>query len=445
MEPIIQKASRLIRQEHMVEQGDQVAAGISGGADSVCLLFCLARLSEEMGFYLTAVHVHHGLRGEEADGDEAFVRELCGRLGVPCVCRRADVAALAEARRISVEEAGRIARYEILRREARGGKIAVAHHQSDQAETVLFHLLRGTGIRGAAGMAPKSGDVIRPLLFCSRREIEEFLRGQGQTWREDATNREPDYTRNRIRNHLIPMAREEVNARAEEHLAAFAGQARELDAFLERLAGDFLARWGSGEEDISLPKKQLLEQPAILGKRILQNAAAQALGSRRDMGAAHLDALWELLQKPVGSRVSLPGGFLAKGEYETIRIGREEEIPRDPRLPLAGYRVIGQKDFPKIKENRYTKCFDYDKIKDSAVLRFRREGDYLELPGGGRKTLRRYMIDEKIPALERGRIPVLADGSHVLWVVGRRVSAFYQVTKDTQRILCVTVGGEEDG
>lgn len=445
MEQMIQKVGRFIRQQNLLEQGDQVAAGISGGADSVCLLFCLSGLSAKIGFTLTAVHVHHGLRGEEADGDEAFVKELCGRLGVPCMCSRVDVAALARERRISVEEAGRAARYEILRREAKGGKIAVAHHQSDQAETVLFHLLRGTGIKGAAGMAPRAGDVIRPLLFLSRREIEAFLRERGQAWREDGTNRDLYYTRNRIRNQLLPLAKEGVNARSEEHLAAFAGQARELDELLDRLAENFLTQCRSGENEIRLPQKELIKQPAVLGKRILLTAIGQVSGSRRDIGKAHLDAVWELLKKPVGSRIRLPGGFSARQEYEMLRIGREEEEHAAAALPAAKFRIIQQKDFPKIRENRYTKCFDYDKIKNSAILRFRQQGDYLELSGGGRKTLHRYMIDEKIPAPERGRIPVLADGSHILWVVGRRVSAFYQVTKDTQRILCVTVGGKEDG
>lgn len=445
MEELIQKVSRWIRQQNLLEQGDQVAAGVSGGADSVCLLFCLSELAEKLGIHVVAVHVHHGLRGEEADLDERFVQELCNRLEIPCICRRADVAALAAQRKISVEEAGRLVRYDILRQEADGGKVAVAHHQGDQAETVLWNLFRGSGIKGAAGMAPQNGDIIRPLLTCTRTEIETFLRGRGQSWREDATNQDLCYTRNRIRNQILPLAKETVNHRSEEHLAAFAAQVREVDRLLDELAETMFAQCDRKEAQIFLPSDLLLEKPSVLGKRVALLAIEAASGSRRDIGAAHLNAAWELLEKPVGSRICLPGGFFVEREYRGLAIGKERQAEPEPLLPEVEFCEMNPKDFGKIRENRYTKCFDYDKIKDNAVLRFRRGGDYLELPGGGRKTLHRYMIDEKIPAIKRERIPVLADGSHVLWIVGYRKSAAYQVTKDTKRILCVTVGGKEHG
>ena len=438
---MIQKVSRYIRQQQLLKQGDQVTAGVSGGADSVCLLLCLAALSREWELRLQAVHVHHGLRGEAADGDQAFVEDLCRRLGIPCRCHRVNVAELAAQNRQSLEEAGRNARYAILRREAGAGKIAVAHHQGDQAETVLGNLLRGTGIRGAAGMAPEAGGVIRPLLACTRQEIEGFLREQGQGWREDATNREDGYTRNRIRRHLLPLAEREVNARSQEHLAAFAEQARELDQLLETLAAPFLGQREEREGRWGLPAALVAGQPPALGKRILAGLVEQAAGTRKDLGALHLNALWELLQKPVGSRLDLPGGVQAERGYRWVWLGREPETEPEPHLPPMRQDQISRKEFLKTEENRCTKCFDYDKIKTNAVLRFRREGDYLTLPGGGHKSVKKYMIEAKIPARERGRIPVLADGSHVIWVVGYRVSAGCRVTEETQRVLRVTIGG----
>ncbi len=438
---MLQKVGRYIRQENMWKQGDQVTAGVSGGADSVCLLLCLAALAPGEGIRLQAVHVHHGLRGEEADQDQAFVEALCRRLEIPCICRRADVARLAKENRQSLEEAGRLARYAILRQEAGGGKIAVAHHQGDQAETVLGNLLRGTGIRGAAGMAPVSGPVIRPLLACTRQEIQEFLKEQGQEWREDASNQEDAYTRNRIRRHLLPLADREVNPRAQEHLAAFAQQARETDQLLEALAAPFLAQAVEREGRWGLPAALAAEQPPALGKRILAGLLERAAGSRKDVGAWHLNTLWELLEKPVGSRLDLPGGVRAERGYRFLWLGPQEAPEPEPSLPSMRQELLSRKEFLKTEENQCTKCFDYDKIKTSAILRFRREGDYLSLPGGKHKSVKKYMIEEKIPAPERGRIPVLADGSHILWVVGGRVSAEYRVTEETQRVLRVTIGG----
>lgn len=437
----MQKVGRYIRQYGLVKQGDQITAGVSGGADSVCLLLCLASLAKQENFSLRAVHVHHGLRGEAADQDQVFVQELCRRLQVPCSCFGVDVAALARREHWSLEEAGRWVRYQILRREAGAGKVAVAHHQGDQAETILGNLLRGTGIRGAGGMAPESGGIIRPLLSCTREEIEAFLQEQGQEWREDATNQDACYTRNRIRLHLLPLAEQEINSRSQEHLAAFGEQARELDQLLEELSGPFLTQCVAQDGRIGLPAALLARQPAALGKRILLKAWEQAAGNSRDMGTLHWNGLWELLKKPVGASLDLPGGLKAERDYRYLWLGAPRPGPEAPALPAVSFQVLTRKDFSKNQENQCTKCFDYDKICDNAVLRYRREGDYLSLAGGGHKSLKKYMIEKKIPASERGRIPVLADGSHILWVVGYRTSAAYQVTEGTRRILRVTIGG----
>lgn len=440
-EQMIQKVSRYIRQHGLVKQGDQITAGVSGGADSVCLLLCLAALAKGESFSLRAVHIHHGLRGEEADQDQAFVEELCRRLLVPCSCFAVDVAALAKRERRSLEEAGRKARYEILRREAGAGKVAVAHHQGDQAETILWNLLRGSGIRGAGGMAPESGGIIRPLLTCTRPEIEAFLREQGQEWREDATNRADCYTRNRIRLYLLPLMEQEINCRSQEHLAVFGEQARELDQLLEELSAPFLTQCVKQDGRLGLPAALLARQPAALGKRILSKAWERAAGSRRDVGALHWNGLWELLTKPVGTCLDLPGGLRAERDYRYLWLGAPRPERESPVLPAVSFQVLSRKDFSKNQENQCTKCFDYDKICSNVVLRFRREGDYLSLAGGGHKSLKKYMIEKKIPASERGRIPVLADGSHILWVVGYRTSAACQVTESTRRVLRVTVGG----
>ena len=233
------KVLDFIREQHMVEEGDGVLAAVSGGADSVCLLFLLCSMREELAVRLAAFHLHHGLRGAEADRDEAFVKQLCGAWQIPFYSAHEDAAAYGRERGISEEEAGRELRYshlEALADRLSFGKIAVAHHREDQAETVVFHLFRGTGLKGMGGIRPVRGKIIRPLLECSRQEIEGYLRENGISWCEDSTNSENTYKRNRIRNELLPWAGQYLNERASEHAAQFARFAAQADAYFEAQA-----------------------------------------------------------------------------------------------------------------------------------------------------------------------------------------------------------------
>ena len=233
----------------MISPGEAVVAGVSGGADSLCLFRVLVRMSGEMGFLLQVVHVHHGLR-ESAREDLEFVQELCRRENVPCRCVMADAAGMAARWGTGVEEAGRRLRYAAFeetraRLEAETGRpcrIAVAHHREDQAETVLFHLCRGTDLRGARGMLPVSGHIVRPLLRETRADIEAFLTSQGMTWREDETNEDTSYTRNFLRREILPQLKESVNPASAENLARFAGTCAETERFLEAETENFQRR-----------------------------------------------------------------------------------------------------------------------------------------------------------------------------------------------------------
>lgn len=440
---MIRKVREYIIKNNLLKKGDRVTVALSGGADSVCLLLCLWALREAFALELKAVHVHHGLRGAEADCDAEFCRLLCQRLEIPFVLRRAAVREYADSQKLSLEEAGRILRYRILREEAAGNRIAVAHHRDDQAETLLFHLLRGTGIRGLTGMAPCREDIIRPLLGVSREQIEEYLRQCGQDYQIDSSNETDDFFRNRIRHFLMPML-EELNPRAAEHLCQLAEQAGEVDDFLEHTAQAWLKEKAMREErQIRLPLDELWRLNAAPGKRVLMLAMEELLGSRKDIGSVHINSLWELPERAVGSRISLPGGVTAERGYQELYLF-QGEIDTDPQLPKLSMQIFSAEKGQKIPEKRYTKWFDYDRIKNTLQWRFRQEGDYLVLAGVGRKTVKAYMIDRKIPARERNRIPVLADGSHVLWIAGYRISEAYKISGETKRILQVTVGGNED-
>ena len=222
---------KFIRKHGMIGKGDVVVAGVSGGADSVCLLFVLCGLRRELGFSVRACHVNHGLRGAEADADEEYVRRLCRDLGVPCRFFHEDVEWIARKRKQSPEEAGRMVRREAfltMCREDGGTKIATAHHRDDNAETVLLNMARGTGLKGLGGIRPVTGKWIRPLLALTREQTEGYLRRRGITWCEDATNSGDEYTRNRIRHNILPALETQVNRRTAAHLDDLSRQAQEI-------------------------------------------------------------------------------------------------------------------------------------------------------------------------------------------------------------------------
>ena len=305
-EAVKQRVREYMRSWEMTEPGDGLLAGVSGGADSVCLLFLLDELKEELGIRLAAFHLNHGLRGAEADRDEAYVKEICGRLGIPLAVAHENVAEYAAARGISGEEAGRILRYEHMKETAEQfscQKTATAHHRDDSAETVLFNMFRGSGLKGLSGIRPVRGEVIRPLLCLSRAEIAGYLEERGIPWCEDSTNGENVYTRNRIRNQLLPWVKENINARAPEHILAAAELAAQADAYFAELAEKLLADAGDLErlpEDagdvsealaVSIPTEIFDRQPPVVQGYLVRAMVSRAAGSPRDISAKHVEAV----------------------------------------------------------------------------------------------------------------------------------------------------------
>ena len=443
------KVLDFIREQHMVEEGDGVLAAVSGGADSVCLLFLLCSMREELAVRLAAFHLHHGLRGAEADRDEAFVKRLCDAWQVPFYSAHVDAAAYGRERGISEEEAGRELRYshlEALADRLSFGKIAVAHHREDQAETVVFHLFRGTGLKGMGGIRPVRGKIIRPLLECSRQEIEGYLRENGISWCEDSTNSENTYKRNRIRNELLPWAGQYLNERASEHAAQFARFAAQADAYFEAQAEMIL----EAENRAAVSVRTFDSQPEILKGYLVRAMIRQAGGSARNLTERHIQAVCALTGPGGGVRADLPGGLQAVRGYRELRIARPERLEESGILEQLGkqlqFRVYPREKQLEIPKNRCTKWFDYDRIKGTLSVRTRKEGDYFLLRDGKKKLLRRYLIDEKIPEAERDKLLLLTEGSHVLWVIGYRISEYYKVSETTEKILEVSVcKGEKDG
>ncbi len=444
-------------EEHrMTGPGDRVLVGVSGGADSVCLLHLLL----ELGIPLEAVHINHCLRGEESDADEAFVRDLCRKLGVLLTVERHAVAEIATEQHMGLEEAGRAVRREAFARICAAHslqKIALAHHAGDQAETLLFRAARGTSIAGMAGIRPAEGPYIRPLLGITREEIEAWLKARGIAWRTDSTNLSDAYARNSIRLHVIPQLAASVNPAVIPHLGALAEDMAEAEEYLRKEAARFRPQVVEEEKTGEvLLLDALTGLPGILQKRLILDAAETASGSRQDLGREQIRQIQALFAMQAGREFSLPGGLAAVREYRGVRL-----LPADQKaaengdlcIPVAGTkeavyslgkwqfscRILAREpgmDMDKIPRNQYTKWLDYDKIKHSLALRFRRAGDYLfTTDTGGKKKLKDYLIDEKVPRRQRDAIPVLASGPEVFWVVGMRISARARITEETLWIL----------
>ena len=509
-----QKVLSFMKKNHMTDRGDSVLTAASGGADSVCLLLLLHEMAAELGIKVFAFHMNHGIRGAEADRDEQFVMELCERLNIPLTVAHEKVEEYAAERGLSGEEAGRILRYHHLGETAEKyqcAKIAVAHHEDDDAETVLLNLFRGSGLAGLSGIRPVRENIIRPLLCVSRKEIEGYLNEQELSWCEDSTNKENDYTRNKIRNELLPWVTENINSRAAEHILAVSEFAAQADAYFEMEAERILEESCSkrreegkqpnsknaGEADGKEPgtgqSSKVAEnemkmctkintdifdpQPEILKTYIVRRMILNAAGKAKDITERHIRSVMDLSGPGGGHTVDLPYGLKAVRGYETLGIVQNKnpsqmsesdqkqerkpvfenkinlETDMDEILDLGGTHIrlhaVHREKELEIPKNQYTKWFDYDKINVGLSIRYRKNGDYLTLSGGGKKKLRRYMIDEKIPENERDRIPVLADGDHVLWVVGYRISDYYKITDETEHILEAEVilpgGGEPEG
>lgn len=446
-----------VNKHHMIEEGDRIVLGLSGGADSVCLFMFLLHLKIKRSIEVFPVHVDHGIRGDEAERDRYFVETLCRKYQVPLKVYQEDIPGMAQEEGLSEEEAGRMVRYARFRQyleEIGATKIAVAHHRDDQAETILFRLARGTGIAGLAGMRPVRGQIIRPFLNTSRSQILTILQDLPCDYVEDSTNEDDRYGRNRIRHQVLP-ALSDVNPAAAKHLAALGSQAAQLEDYLEI---ETEKCWQS--HVASLKEGYLIRispEPLhpVMTKRVLQEAMRRLAGCSRDISGVHVDSCYALMDKPVGSMIDLPYDMVARKTYDGILVGRPEETPEEKTFVLdregldsgSCVEIRWEEDVvyrfhveeycnQTIPKNVCVKYFDYDKIKSTVCLRTARGKDAFVMDRTGRKkTVRREFIDRKVPAQMRKRIPVLAQEDHVIWIGSGRVGYDFLVDENTKRIL----------
>ncbi len=476
---MIRNIKEYSEQNKLLAKGDRIVVGVSGGADSICLLHVLKQLSVDYELTLIVVHINHGIRGEEADRDELFVQNHCLTEGLEYKSITAKVGEIAKREGLSEEEAGRKVRYEAffeVCEKLRCNKVAIAHNRNDNAETVLFNLFRGSGIRGLSGIEPyrvirqSFGEValIRPLLGLERAEIEAYLHREGISYIIDSTNLSDHYSRNKIRNRILAYATQEINKQSIGNIAEAAGTLREIEDYLNSKIIHCYEELVKVEDQVyRIPIMSLLGEHIVIRKGVLRLVMEAIAGVKKDLEAKHVEAVLSLLIKQVGKRVHLPYDITAERGYDDIMVYQnirkssdyplqETELPVQLKIPgrtellYAGKCVetelFSYKNSDSIPKSSCAKWFDYDKIENTVEIRTRREGDYLQINEfGGRKKLKDYFIDHKIPQRTRDKQLLITDGSHVMWIpgAGERMSEKYKVDPDTTKVLLIKLSDME--
>lgn len=417
-----------IEKYRMLQANDGILIGFSGGADSVCLLHFLTILREKLNLRLFAVHIHHGLRGNEADADAEFCAELCQKLDVEYEIVYADVADLSKKGKISIEATGRKIRYDTFRKIAdRKGLqgIAVGHHQNDVAETVLLQVLRGTG--SIKGILPVNNGIIRPLLDVSRKQIEEYCNVNLLPFRVDLTNTESKFARNKIRLEYLPKLSEDFNPQIVKTLAKLAEISRTEQNLLDEMAQNV--------DDHKLP----------LRRRRIRHEIENIKGDLENITFEHIEAILDLQDGETGRQINLPDGLVARNVYGKIEITKPDKpLKLSYHLPI-GHKIYAEeidtwfylgKDELKVDfDGRFEMRIRRD-VVDEVMVRTRLNGDKITLSGGTKK-MKDYFIDKKIPRHERDRAVFVAVSDEIITMVDGVFSEKYATKSDDNLVLCI--------
>jgi tRNA(Ile)-lysidine synthase len=461
MDPVHKNILETIRKHSMIPAGARVVAALSGGSDSVFLLFALVELKEALDIEPCALHVHHGLRGAEADADAAFCRQLTSRLEVPYLQESFDVPALAREGGISFEEAGRQARlgaYWNSLAHFGAERVATGHNADDQAETVLMRILSGTGMEGLSGISPVFQNfVVRPMLRIRKTDILEWLDARDIGYCTDQTNRDETHYRNRVRWQLMPFIKDNFNPRVVESLCRLAEIARQETDFVGEQVSWHLRSCMTVEEDrIALDVPGISCLPPYLGKMVLREAVGRMGKNLDPLPFLHTEKMFDLLQMPTGTALKLPGGMSVEKEYNRLLIfrGDQEEAEPLPEVPLSfpgeyvieewGIKINGEytDDVPGDFNGGPDVAFlDADLLGEGDyVLTTRKKGDrFHPLGSPGEKKLKDFMIEEKVPRRSRDRLPILVKDGVIVWVAGLRPSHWFRISPDTKRVLVVRI------
>lgn len=413
--------------EHaMTSPGDVVLCALSGGADSTAMTDLLWRSKQKLGIRLAAAHFIHGLRPEDAQAEKELVRQFCLRREIPLIVGQGDTRAFCQANRCGLEEGARRLRYEFLERTAQelgAGLVATAHHMEDNGETILLNLCRGAGLRGLGGIPPKRDGIIRPILALTREQIEQYLAEKGIPYSSDPSNQSEEFARNRLRSQVFPGLRS-VNSQAAAHLCQAARRARQDEEYLEGEARRLIERNGGGGR---ISVEALSQAPPSLSLRAVQLLYAQG-GGRGTLSEAHRRAVLALRGKGPSARLALPGGIEARRQYEQMIFGPADDKKADRACAFTAQTLEEGKP---IRQNGWQvtlyrgsapageqgRLFCFQSLAPPVILRSRQPGDRV-FQGGQNKSVKKWMIDQKIPAALRDGLPLVCDGQGVALVCG---------------------------
>lgn len=460
---LVEKVKETIKENYLLKAGDRVLVSLSGGIDSMVLFHLLYGLQEEYSLSLSIFHLNHLFRQESAKRDAQLVQKLASSLNIPCTIEVFDVPKYCREKNLNAQEGARQVRYKLLKEEAkkRGAhKVALGHQANDQGETVLIHFFRGSGLEGLSGMKARQGIYIRPLLYCFRHEIEAYCQAQGIEYREDPSNQKGIYLRNKIRLELIPFLEENYNQRLLENLLQMSEILQDENHYMEGVVKDLLAEslQEITNDILFFDIPYLLQLPKSLTRRIFREAYGLLKGDKEGLTFHLVEEILSLLGGEKG-KICLHGGMVVYREYETLVFARKEEkkrtsfqvsllVPGVVEIPGQGRKIqareVDKGLIQKLKEvgpatlsSLYRIYIDYDEVSPPFTVRSRNVGDWFYPLGmEGRKKVKDFLIDTKIPERERDRVPIVVDGDDsIIWLAGHRMAHHIRISASTKRVL----------
>lgn len=456
---IFEKVLSTINKHELIQKGDKIVVGLSGGPDSVCLLHILSRLKEELDLEIYAAHLNHQIRGIEAQKDAFYISKLCEEMGITFFIKSINVPEYCEKNGVSIEEGARKLRYEMfyeIKNNTRANKIAIGHNLNDQAETILMRMMRGTGLQGLKGIEYiRDGVIIRPILNIERNDIEEYCKQNKLNPRIDKTNLESIYTRNKIRLELIPYMKDNFNSNIIESIVRMGNSLRSDNDYIESEALIKFKEVSNIKSDsVEINLKPYINLHNSMKVRILRNSIKHILGDANFIDQRHIDDIIELEdESKIDKVINLPRGIYVYRKKNSIILTNKEivieEIEFCYNIPSNGFikvkeigtiietQVVSINKYKRSKSDKSCNWFDFNKIKGGIVVRNRRSGDKIKLSGGSKK-IKDLFIDIKIPKEDRCKVPVIADDQGILSVGNFRNSENYKIDEETKEVLKVS-------
>ncbi len=450
---MLEKVKTTIKKHNMISSGDRIVVGFSGGPDSLCLLNILLELKDEYNLFICAAHINHLIRGDEAKRDEDFARKFCEINNIDFFLKTEDVNSLAKKMKMSSEEAGRKVRYDFFNEvssKVSANKIALAHNLNDNGETIIMRILRGTSLSGLSGIAPKRENIIRPLIDCSRKEIESYCMKHNLNPVIDSTNLEEVYTRNKIRLNIIPYIENNFNKNILKNLHYNSNIVRDEEN---------LINYYSKQEVLNITVKngynieRFNNLHIAMRRRVLRNIIKEKIGNLNGIEYKHIETIIDFLKNPKsGKKIDIKKGLVLAIDYDVFNMYKESKTKvlknishniLNGEITINDYKIkasiISKEEY---KDRFNTICFDFDKIKGEVLVRYRENGDYIYPKGlKGRKKLKDLFIDMKVPRDIRDSIPIIAIEKEVLIIPNIKTTSSYSIDNNTKNILKIEIKG----